>query len=193
MGMDVAMLDSIVNYINENYGSKRGLLNAMKFGAYAHVGAYARLTNIQWQRVERLIFVCSGNICRSPLASARASALDIASESFGLHCGDDYPADPRAISFARRRDIDMTHHRTRHIRLYVPHPADLIVGMEPAHEKDLRIYRDKGGAQLTLAGFWLKNPKPYIHDPFSASPAFFDKCELEVLTSVDNLLAKARG
>ena len=67
-----------------------------------------------------ILFVCLGNICRSPLAEAalRAAAvnqglaLTVASAgTIDLHAGE--PADRRAIAEAARHGIDLTHHRAR--------------------------------------------------------------------------------
>jgi protein-tyrosine phosphatase len=67
-----------------------------------------------------VLFVCLGNICRSPMAEAalRAEAvaqglaltIDSAGTS-GLHTGE--AADPRAIEEVRRHGIDMSKHRAR--------------------------------------------------------------------------------
>jgi protein-tyrosine phosphatase len=69
-----------------------------------------------------VLFVCLGNICRSPLAEAalRAQAvaqglaltIDSAGTS-GLHAGQ--PADPRAIAEAARHGIDLSAHRARQV------------------------------------------------------------------------------
>jgi protein-tyrosine phosphatase len=67
-----------------------------------------------------VLFVCLGNICRSPMAEAalRAEAvaqglaltIDSAGTS-GLHAGE--PADPRAVAEAATHGIDLTKHRAR--------------------------------------------------------------------------------
>jgi protein-tyrosine phosphatase len=69
-----------------------------------------------------VLFVCLGNICRSPMAEAalRAEAvaqglaltIDSAGTS-GLHVGEG--ADARAIAEARRHGIDLTKHRVRQV------------------------------------------------------------------------------
>ena len=69
-----------------------------------------------------ILFVCLGNICRSPMAEAalRAEAvaqglaltIDSAGIS-GLHAGEG--ADPRAIAEAHRHGIDLSNHRARQV------------------------------------------------------------------------------
>lgn len=68
----------------------------------------------------KILMVCLGNICRSPLAEGilkeefRKSAIQATVESAGFepfHTGDH--ADPRAIDVARKHGIDITNHRAR--------------------------------------------------------------------------------
>lgn len=76
----------------------------------------------QEERIPAVLFVCLGNICRSPLAEAafRAEAdrfgLDIHIDSAGTgnwHAGS--PPDPRAQATARRYGIDISHYRARQV------------------------------------------------------------------------------
>lgn len=69
-----------------------------------------------------VLFVCLGNICRSPLAEAafrleaERSGLDVEIDSAGTadwHCGK--PPDPRSIAVARDAGIDISHLRARQV------------------------------------------------------------------------------
>lgn len=68
----------------------------------------------------KILFVCLGNICRSPLARgifrhrARQAGLNVESESAGFeafHVGG--PADPRSIGVASKNGIDISDHIAR--------------------------------------------------------------------------------
>jgi protein-tyrosine phosphatase len=70
-----------------------------------------------------VLFVCLGNICRSPLAEgafraeARRQGLDVVVDSAGTggwHKGD--PPDPRAIAVARRHGVDISGLRGRQVK-----------------------------------------------------------------------------
>ncbi len=154
------------------------------FGTQNAFGRFRHLKSLEWARVERLVFVCQGNICRSPVAAAYAAQqMDFPSISFGLNCRDGAPADPRAISFAGSVGIDLHGHRSRHIRAYEPLASDLVVAMEPAHlgaMKDPRL----AALQLTLLGLWLPSATPYIHDPFTSDATHFIQCEKMVVDAV---------
>lgn len=76
----------------------------------------------------RILFVCLGNICRSPLAEGilrhkarqRGILLEVDSAGFeSFHIGDG--ADPRSMRVAAQNGIDLGSHRAR---LFRPHDFD---------------------------------------------------------------------
>ena len=139
-----------------------------------------------------IMFICHGNICRSPLAEICAAQRGVATESYGLACKDGAAADPRAIRYAYELGLDLTQHRSRNIELMNASAEDLIVVMEPSHLLGLQGC-DTGGAQITLAGLWLSRRTPYIHDPYSSSPRFFHVCEAMVAASANNIVDLLKG
>lgn len=145
------------------------------------LGGYREFRKIEWERVERLIFICHGNICRSPLAEIYARSLGVEVDSYGLKCRNDAQADPRAVQYAASIQLDLSQHRTRNISLFDPRSSDLLVVMEPVHLPGLASIAHR--AQVTLAGLWLSSPSPYIHDPFSSNETFFARCEEMVVSS----------
>ena len=156
------------------------------------LGRYSRYRAIRWDNVRRLVFICKGNICRSPLAAAYAAHEGMAVDSCGTDCEENRPADRRAIEYAAGIGLDLTRHATRNFRSLQPRETDLLVGMEPAHLTALG--GRTGDAQISLAGLWLPRPRPYIHDPYSANPEYFRRCEDTVVAAVRGLLeAKSRG
>lgn len=176
------MLKLIVNHINDTYGSKRGLLNCAWFKMLTLLGFYRQYRKIDWNRVGRLVFICHGNICRSPLGDVYARKAGIKAESYGLHCRDGAPAEPRAAAYAQSISINLEDHRSRNIKGYEDSGGDLLIVMEPAHLAELEKYAPLK-AQLTLAGLWMAKPCAYIHDPYNTSDKFFSACEDKVLES----------
>ena len=181
----------IKEFVYNRFGSKWGLLNYSKYYLQQCFGVYTRYRNVHWDRVGKVIFVCKGNICRSPWGEGYARHLGIRAESYGTDCSDNCAADPRAIAYAKEMGIDLSGHRSRHIRAMVPDKSDLLVVMEPEHLSAVAPFADV--AQITLAGLWLPRPRPYIHDPYSARLDYFHRCETLIAQSVnrmrDNLTA----
>ncbi|MEL7033294.1 MAG: low molecular weight protein-tyrosine-phosphatase [Pseudomonadota bacterium] len=117
----------------------------------------------------RLLFVCLGNICRSPAADglARAMAaqrgLDWTIDSAGTggwHVGD--PPDPRMTEAAAARDIDLSRLRARQARPDDFERFDHIYAMDRSNFADLDRIRPSG-SRATL-GLFLHSadvPDPY--------------------------------
>lgn len=88
-----------------------------------------------------VLFVCTGNICRSPLAEAmlreyasrqgRSKRLKIASAGTFALSGN--PATREAQRAARRRGLDLSSHRAREVSRPLLEEADFILGMTRAH------------------------------------------------------------
>ncbi len=97
----------------------------------------------------RILFVCMGNICRSPSAEGvfrrvlaeRAPHIEVEIDSAGTH---DYhvgsPPDRRAIEAARRRGIDLSSLRARQIREDDFERFDLILVMDDENLSELRRF-----------------------------------------------------
>ncbi|WP_240616655.1 low molecular weight phosphatase family protein [Marinobacter fuscus] len=173
----------------ERFGSKRGFARFWLHKIKGLAGVY-RQYQIQPGRAQgsRYVFVCSGNICRSPLAEVYARSLGMESASCGLNCGDDYPADPRAREFALTNGLSLESHKTVNVRDFKFRQTDLVVVMEPAHLDQFRskVHQD---LPLVLAGNHGKAQSPYIHDPFNCCPAYFARCESMVMECVRGMNA----
>lgn len=97
--------------------------------------------------INSILFVCLGNICRSPLAEGVVRAalserewggdmlLDSAATS-GWEVGS--PPDPRSIAVAVRHGIDISRQRARKVTPEDFHRFDLILGMDRSNVSDLK-------------------------------------------------------
>lgn len=81
----------------------------------------------------RVLFVCTGNTCRSPFAEAVARAHGIEVESAGLeaYAGDGPPGD--AIAVAREFGYDLSSHYARPLTEEMLARADVVIGMTATH------------------------------------------------------------
>ena len=104
-----------------------------------------------------VLFVCLGNICRSPLAeaafrrAAEAAGLDVHVDSAGTadyHVGQ--PPDPRSVDQARKRGIDISHYRGRQLAEEDFHRFDFILGMDRSNMQDIAA-RDPGDGKARTA------------------------------------------
>ena len=168
------MLSALTDYINDNFGSRRGVIRYCKYKLYILIGAFRRYQKVEFSGCQRFVFICSGNICRSALAEYLAKSVGLDSESFGLQCRGGDAADPRVIAYAKKLGIDMRPHITRNIKDYSYRKGDCLICMEPRHLKQLKyLGYDK---QLTSACLWISPKSVYLHDPFASNSRYFDNC-----------------
>jgi len=134
-----------------------------------------------------LLFVCLGNICRSPTAEAifrlQAKGLGLEIDSAGTsgwHDGN--PSDPRASAEAARRGIDMSYIRSRKVVAEDFERFDLIVAMDAQNLRDLQSMQPEGSkARLVKLLDYTPElgisdvPDPYYEDNF---PEVLDMIEL---------------
>jgi len=147
------------------------------YGATALLGTARRYRNIDWSRVRRIVFVCKGNISRSPFAEAVARKHGLNAVSAGLEASRGAPAAPQAIVTAADFAVDLTAHRASPAEDVEFRPGDLVVGFEPLHLE--RLDATIGNQlldQTSLLGAWLRPPNLYIHDPYGASAEYFHLC-----------------
>lgn len=183
------MLKNGVHKINNNYGSKRGFARYLWIKVLTLIGYYNKYSEVDWSRVERFVFVCYGNICRSSLAEGVAKSMGVKAVSMGIDCREGAEADPRAIAFAKGVGIDLTQHRTQSLSSTDILSGDLIVVMEPAHIKNFNGCLNDD-VQLTLAGLWCANVCAYIHDPYNSNETYFANCEQRVISASQALATR---
>lgn len=139
-------------------------------------GAMRRYRNIDWQRVERLHFVCKGNICRSVYAEYRAKKIGIAATSSGVAAATSSLADPIAQQAAALRGIDLRAHRTRRFEDITLGSGDLVVAMEPWQAHAASLMANAANAQVTILGLWAADTSAVIADPYGGDDASFARC-----------------
>ena len=135
----------------------------------------------------RVVFVCTGNICRSPMAEvvfrgfADASGLGtrVGSTSAGTgdwHVGE--RADQRTIEALERAGYDGSLHRARQFTHGDFARSDLVVALDRSHERILRGWaRTEGDADkiALLLSFDPAARSMDVPDPYYAGPGMFDE------------------
>jgi protein-tyrosine phosphatase len=176
--------------IREQFGTTRG---AVRLGlSYLQVATgLAEVRKADPAQVNRLVFVCLGNICRSSFGEAVARRLGANSVSFGLSTGANQPAHPPAAAVAASLGYDLSPHRTTGIDDYLPLPGDLLLAMEVR-----QLYRLAADARLQelprdLLGRWVK--MPHLHDPYKLDDAYMLTCLKRIERAVGNLVMAYPG
>jgi len=162
--------------LRPRFGTYRGAIRLLLGELEGWSGRLARYEDPRWDEVRRLVFICTGNICRSPYAEYRARALGLPASSFGLSASTGAPADAIARRCAARRGIDLEPHRAREDADFEILAGDLLLAMEPRQGPLVVARFAAAPCQITLLGLWSTPRRPHIHDPHRLSEAYFDRC-----------------
>lgn len=145
----------------------------------------------------KILFVCTGNTCRSPMAGAFAEAifknkgLDIQVESRGLFVTENEPANDYAKLAVRNYNLSLDNHGARQITAKDIEEADLILAMTVEHKKMLerRCPEEK---LFTLKGYAVGTDGD-ISDPYGHSPAVYLECAEEIIDCIGKAADKLSG
>jgi protein arginine phosphatase len=112
----------------------------------------------------RVLFVCTGNTCRSPFAEAVArrearAGLEVASAGIATSGSG---ATDAAIEAAREFGVDLTPHRTRSLTNELIERADVVMGMTREHVRWIETHGGSGRARLLGAAD--------VDDPIGGGP-----------------------
>ena len=152
----------------------------------------------------KVLFVCTGNICRSPTAEGVFKKLvqeagldnDVHVESAGTsahHVGE--PPDKRSQAAALKRGIDLSLQRSRQVNEADLQTFDYILAMDEGHLNDLaRMARTPPGTSLSrFLDFAPDRPEQDVPDPYYGGPDGF-KNVLDMIEAASlGLLADIRA
>ncbi|MEZ5499018.1 MAG: hypothetical protein R3E77_06280 [Steroidobacteraceae bacterium] len=142
---------------------------------------------------DRLVFVCTGNICRSPYASAIAQRAGINAVSCGIATTPGLPADPMAIDAARRRGIDLATHRTSAFAASALRATDWVIPIEMRHALHVRGAARQAGCAVTILSALHAGQFSVVSDPYGTNAAEFDRVYHLIDTLCARLFSICRG
>jgi protein-tyrosine-phosphatase len=142
----------------------------------------------------RLLFLCRGNICRSPFAEAYARQR-LQASTYALRSAGSYPVEgrsspPEALAASRPLGISLDAHRSRTLAKELVEWAGVILCMD---DRDRRILRESypkaRGKVFYLGAFAPPDASLHIADPWSQPPERYASCYREITAAVDGLVA----
>lgn len=149
----------------------------------------------------QLLFVCTGNTCRSPLAEVIAQRLlaergitDITVGSAGISAWPDASASDGSLLVALEHGLDLSGHRARQLSPELAATSDWILTMGPQHKEQADALGGAGRTWL-LSAFAFDQPhgRP-VSDPFGGDLDVYRETYAEltalITRAVDRMLAE---
>ena len=178
-------------FIKDQHGSLRGFLNFLCFQLRFYLLFEFRELQKLPKNIKRVVFICTGNICRSPAAEHIFRLhSDIPVTSIGLDTTTGSPIHPKVQKLAPSvcPEIDLKHHQATSISDFMKLDGDLYIVMEPNHVKTLMLkHPDISPQNVVLLGLFSKPQKVYLHDPYSSPEAYVKKNLKDILSATKNL------
>ena len=137
--------------------------------------------------MNNILTVCTGNICRSPVAEAMLKNRLPGRRvwSAGLHAVVGHGTDATARQIAEQFNLDLSAHRAQQIAGWMCSHADLVLVMELSHQQELeKRYPTSRGKIHCLGEFGPQGPFD-IADPYRQSRAAFEAAHAAIALGVD--------
>jgi protein-tyrosine-phosphatase len=152
----------------------------------------------------KVLFVCDGNICRSPMAAeylrqraVREGLSHLLVDSAGVLGIEGVKAAAHAVAVVREAGLDLTRHRSRGVTVADMRTADLVIAMSLTQLETLARRFAPGHQRRLLLRAFEASPlpsggAPELDDPFTGPIEGYRKTFVIIRTCVDHLILHLR-
>ena len=144
--------------------------------------------------MKRILFVCTGNTCRSPMAEVLfreriGDNADWEAASAGIFASVDSPASANAIEAVHELGIDLSAHQSQPLTAELVEQADLIVTMTAGHRFEILQALPEVEAKVCLIkSFGTSTVPADISDPFGGSLKIYKEARDEIDRALSDLI-----
>jgi protein-tyrosine-phosphatase len=133
-----------------------------------------------------VLFVCYGNICRSPFAEMIArTRLDARITSAGIHERNGRSSPDTAVRAACNAGVDLSGHRSCVLTRQMLDSADVIFVFDRTNEQAIRALDGNAGQKTVLLGAFGHSLE--IRDPYGGDLDEFARCYREIAVCIDHV------
>jgi protein-tyrosine phosphatase len=146
-----------------------------------------------------VLFICTGNTCRSPMAEALfrhrcGDRLDWSCCSAGLYAAAGSPASAHAVEAMAELGIDLSGHRSRPLQAEQLKEAEMVVTMTAAQRLELiQDFPEVGNRVFLIKSFGTSKVPADITDPFGGSIQAYRKTRDEIDRALADLILFIHG
>lgn len=127
-----------------------------------------------------ILFVCTGNTCRSPMAEALARARGMDARSCGVRAHGGEPASDGAMREMERRGLSLAHHRAQRASRTLAESAEHIYTMTEGIRQELLWLYPQLEAKIAVLS-------PEIPDPYGGSAEAYARAARAIDQALDHL------
>lgn len=134
--------------------------------------------------ITRLLIVCTGNICRSPMAEAwfrvqsKGGMPELQVSSAGIAALQDHPADPAAVQVLSAKNINISSHRAKQLTIQMLKDFDLILVMEFWQRQAIYDMLPSACGKIHCLGHWSGIE---IMDPYQKPIGEFERVFCQII------------
>ncbi|MFP4013004.1 MAG: hypothetical protein ACLFVQ_02890 [Chitinispirillaceae bacterium] len=144
-----------------------------------------------------IVFICTGNICRSPMAEgilrkkiSESGRKDIVVTSMGLKGLDQHPAAEEVLKICGENGVDLKNHLSRPLIPEELHQADMIFTMELGQSQFLKVFFPRIEERVFLLGSFPQKDsrRGEVKDPYGGNEKDFRKTYTIIDRHIDRIL-----